>query len=130
MARDNVVVKRLYTDARGYEYALIHLDALVFDFRNPRIPAQDSALESMLQLLSEDPDGMLTLATDIVEQGGTNPAELTNVTRDSSHFVVREGNRRLAVRKILRNPEQIRGHRPDAEVKRWTALSRMAAKKD
>ena len=129
MARDNVVVKRLHTDARGYEYALIHLDALVFDFRNPRIPAQDSALESMLQLLKEDPDGMLTLAADIVEQGGTNPAELANVTRHDDYFVVREGNRRLAVRKILRNPEQLRGHRPDAEVKRWSTLSKAATNK-
>ncbi|ODS52397.1 MAG: hypothetical protein ABS36_17600 [Acidobacteria bacterium SCN 69-37] len=130
MARDNVVVKRLYADSRGYEYALVHLDALVFDFRNPRIPAQDSALESMLQLLNEDPDGMLALAADIVEQGGTNPAELTNVTRDGDHFVVREGNRRLAVRKIFRNPEQLRGHRPDAEVKRWATLSKAATNKD
>jgi hypothetical protein len=130
MARDNVVVKRLYADARGYEYALIHLDALVFDFRNPRIPAQDSALESMLQLLKEDPDGMLTLATDIVDQGGTNPAELANVTRNGDVFVMREGNRRLAVRKIFRNPEQLRGHRPDAEVKRWTTLSKAAASKN
>ena len=65
MARDNVVVKRLYADSRGYEYALVHLDALVFDFRNPRIPAQDSALESMLQLLNEDPDGMLARAAGV-----------------------------------------------------------------
>lgn len=127
MARDQLV-KKLYTDARGYEYALIHLDALVVDFKNPRIPPQESALESMLHLLKEDPESMLNLATDIVAEGGTNPAELLNVTAEGPSFVVREGNRRITVRKILRNPEQLRGHRPDPEFRRWTALSKKAGK--
>lgn len=118
-----------YTDPRGYEYALIELEALVPDFNNPRIPSQDSALESMLRLMSEDADGMYNLATDIVENSGTNPAELTNVTAMNGTFVVREGNRRLTVRKLLRNPEQLKGHVSEAEVKRWKRLSEDARAK-
>jgi len=130
MARQQTVRKLGYKDPRGYEYALIDIGELVPDFNNPRIPSQDSALESILRLLTEDADGMFNLAADIIEHGGTNPAELTNVTPvGDGHFVVREGNRRLAVRKLLRNPEQLKGHLSDSELKRWRTLAQDARSK-
>jgi hypothetical protein len=128
MSSHSYVKKLGYADPRGYEYALIDLDALVPDPQNPRIPIQESALATLLELLRQDADGVFSLATDIVEQRGTNPAELLNVsavTSSSSRplFVVREGNRRVAARKLLRNPEQLKGHVKDAELKRWTQLA-------
>lgn len=133
MPRNPVVRKLAYTDPRGYEYALIDLDALIPDPQNPRIPIQESALATLLELLKQDADGVFNLATDIVEQRGTNPAELLNVSPlpgTSASYVVREGNRRLAARKILRNPEQLRGHVKDAELRRWVTLANSPAAAD
>lgn len=126
MPRNPLVRKLGYTDPRGYEYALIDLDALIPDPQNPRIPIQESSLATLLELLNQDADGVFNLATDIVEQRGTNPAELLNVSAlpgTSASYVVREGNRRVAARKILRNPEQLRGHVKDAELRRWVTLA-------
>ena len=126
MPRNPLVRKLRYTDPRGYEYALVDLDALIPDPQNPRIPIQESALATLLELLKQDADGVFNLASDIVEQRGTNPAELLNITPlpgTSVSYVVREGNRRVAARKILRNPEQLRGHVKDAELRRWVTLA-------
>jgi hypothetical protein len=125
--RSPLVRKLGYTDPRGYEYALIDLDALIPDPQNPRIPIQESALATLLELLKQDAEGLFNLATDIIEQRGTNPAELLNVSpvpgASTALFVVREGNRRVAARKLLRNPEQLRGHVKDAELRRWIGLA-------
>jgi hypothetical protein len=93
----------LYKDPRGYTYALIDLDLLLPDGENPRIPVQESALETVLAMVAQDSDGLYALAKDIVEMHGNNPAELLNVSPRGNFYVVREGNRRLAVRKILKN---------------------------
>lgn len=119
------LVKRLgYTDPRGYDYALIHLDALIPDPKNPRIPLQESAAATILEIVRQDSDGLFKLASDIAALGGTNPAELHNVSQiDSRHYVVREGNRRLVARKLLHDPAFLRGHVSDAELRRWTLLA-------
>lgn len=49
------LVKRLgYTDSRGYDYALIHLDVLLPDPKNPRIPLQESVEATILELVRQD----------------------------------------------------------------------------
>lgn len=48
MASNSLIRKLGYTDPRGYEYALIDLDALIPDPQNPRIPIQESALATLL----------------------------------------------------------------------------------
>src|SRR5215831_32313 len=92
-----------YTDPRGYDYAVVDLDLLIPDSANPRIPVQESTLDTLLALVSQDADGLFALAKDIVEMAGTSPAELFNVSRLGGAFVVREGNRRIAARRLLRN---------------------------
>ena len=125
MARRDRYVRMLdYRDPRGFTYAEVDLDLLIPNAENPRIPIQESALETVLALLQQDPDGLYNLARDIAHMRGTNPAELLNVTRFGGSFVVKEGNRRIAARKILRNPEQLRSHVSDAELERWTRLAR------
>lgn len=125
MAHTQASVRKIgYRDHRGYEYAEVHLDCLVLDPQNPRIDAQESSLETLLALVKEDPDGLFNLAKDIVAMRGTNPGELPNVTPvGDSSFVVREANRRLAARKILKNPELLKGHLPDTEIRRWLKLA-------
>jgi hypothetical protein len=122
--RDRYVRILDYKDPRGYSYAEVDLDLLIPDPENPRIAIQESSLETILALLREDADGMYALARDLVKMRGTNPAELLNVSPFGGSFVVKEGNRRVAVRKLLRNPEQLRGHVSDAELQRWVRLSR------
>jgi hypothetical protein len=122
--RDQYIRILDFKDPRGYTYAEVDLDLLIPDPENPRIPIQESSLETILALVKEDTDGLFNLARDVVKMHGTNPAELLNVKPFGGSFVVKEGNRRVAVRKILRNPEQLRGHVSDAELDRWTRLSR------
>lgn len=112
-----------YTDPRGYEYAVVDLDLLIPDAENPRIPLQESTLDTILALVAEDSDSLYMLAKDIVEQKGTSPSELLNVTRFGGSFIVKEGNRRIAARRLLRNPEQLRGHVSKAELERWRRLA-------
>lgn len=111
-------------DSRGYKYAIVDIDRLVPDPENPRIPGQESALETILALIEEDGEGLLNLARDIVDMKGYNPAELLSVSPlDDELFVVKEGNRRIAARRLLRNPEQLKDHVSGAELARWRALS-------
>lgn len=113
-----------YNDPRGYEYWDVDIDLLVPDPENPRIPPQESSnLEIMLAMFRNNPSGLYRLAEDLAKVG-TNPAELLNVTRLAPRlFLVKEGNRRLTARKLLRNPEQLRDHVSPAELRRWKKLS-------
>jgi hypothetical protein len=113
-----------FEDPRGFTYAEVDLDLLIPDPENPRIAIQESSLDTILALVQEDAEGLFNLARDIVKMHGQNPAELLSVTPLGGSYVVKEGNRRIAVRKILRNPEQLRGHVSEAELARWVKLSR------
>jgi hypothetical protein len=113
-----------YKDPRGYDYAVADLEVLVPDPENPRLPLQSSSLDTILALLGEDPDGLFNLAKDLVNLHGSNPAELLNVTPVDDLLVVKEGNRRLVARKILRNPEQLRDRVGERELDRWKKLSK------
>ena len=79
-----------YTDPRGFEYAVVDLDLLIPDPENPRLPVQESTLDSILALQGQDPDGLFALAKDIVALAGTSPSELLSVSRVGAAFVVRE----------------------------------------
>ncbi len=113
-----------YVDPRGYEYFDVDIDVLVPDPENPRIPPQEFVeIETMLAVYRKKPEGLFKLAEDLAKVG-TNPAELLNVTRLTDRlFVVKEGNRRLTARKILRNPEILRDHVTPSEFRRWQKLS-------
>lgn len=113
-----------YMDERGYEYAVVDIDLLIPNTSNPRIPVKSSLLETVIALLEDDADGLFNLAKDIVELQGTDPGQLLNVSPLDDSFVVMEGNRRTAVRKLLRNPEMLRGQVSDQELTRWQKLSR------
>jgi hypothetical protein len=93
-----------YTDPRGFQYAVVDIDLLIPDSENPRIPAQESELDTVFALLEENAEGLYALAKDIVEMKGTSPTELLNVSPLGNSFVVKEGNRRITARRILRNP--------------------------
>jgi hypothetical protein len=112
-------------DARGYRYAIVPIDSLNPDTGNPRIPPQESGLEAILAIVEEDGAGLLALARNIVKMRGYNPAELLSVTPLSDDkFLVKEGNRRIAARRLLRNPEMLKSHLPANVVAKWHALAK------
>jgi hypothetical protein len=117
-------------DARGYKYATVDIDLLNPDQVNPRIPQQESGLDAILALVQEDHEGLLAMAKDVVEMNGFNPAELLSVSpAGSGRFVVKEGNRRVAARRLLRNPEQLKGHVTQQMLTRWRELASQDAAK-
>lgn len=112
-----------YTDPRGFEYAVVDLSLLVPDNENPRIAPQADSPTALVELLTLHPEEMLELGKDIIEMKGTSPNELVCVERSNGHFVVREGNRRIAARQLLQNPHRVRGRVPDEMYNRWVKLS-------
>lgn len=111
-------------DDRGYKYAIVDIDHLNPDQVNPRIPPQESGLDAILALVEEDHEGLLTMAKDVVGMKGFNPAELLSVSPlGNDRFVVKEGNRRIAARRLLLNPEQLKGHVSAPMIARWRALA-------
>lgn len=125
MLKDDSRIRLLdYTDPRGYSYAEVDIDLLVPDPQNPRIPIQESARDTILALVERDSEGLYQLAKDLVAVNGSNPGELPNVTPvNDQYFLVKEGNRRIAARKLLLNPEILRDVIPPTDLKKWIRLS-------
>ncbi len=102
------------------------LTSLRLDGENPRLEAiADSNRDALRSLLTIQKDKVLALAADIVEFGAVNPAERIIATpdpRDSGHYFVIEGNRRVAALQILSNPRLADGILTVGEngkLKRW-----------
>ncbi|MEN1977067.1 hypothetical protein AAHH18_18230, partial [Cellulomonas sp. P4] len=106
----------------------------------PRTGASDSQRAAINALIDEGPGQLLALADDILTQEMLNPAESPIAVHEDGHYVVVEGNRRLACLKLLRNPDladdpkvaaqfralAARGTGPD-EVEPWVAADRQSA---
>jgi hypothetical protein len=82
----------------------MHIGSLTLDETNPRLIKRTATLEeAVAALLGDSPEKMLKLARDIC-QHGVNPTELPIVVVENDQNVVVEGNRRLAVLKLLTQP--------------------------
>ena len=110
----------------------VPLAQLKLDAENPRLESfpksQRDALRSMLTLQSEK---LLSLAEDIVEYAGLNPAERIIVTADSTEvgqYVVLEGNRRVAALRLLTNPMLAEGSVSDRVMARLKKLHELFQK--
>ncbi|MGD0464005.1 MAG: hypothetical protein ABSB74_16100 [Tepidisphaeraceae bacterium] len=105
----------------------LSLPDLLIDAQNPRLPqasvGQREALRSLANHLGWK---LVVLAKDII-QHGLNPSDLPLVMAandDLKRYIVVEGNRRLAVLKILENPESIVGATDLAIVQQFRQLSK------
>jgi hypothetical protein len=93
-------------------YKPIDIDNLLLDENNPRltdISDQDDALE---KIIIDQGAKLVNLARDIISMGSTNPSELPIVIPSSDEkdkYIVLEGNRRLAVLRLLCNNNLIAG---------------------
>lgn len=94
------------------EIARIPISNLLVDVSNPRLAdIQSTQTEAIRAIASQQKSKLLTLANDIIEYG-TDPSTLPIVApfeRGSEHYLAYEGNRRIAVLKILENPDIVLG---------------------
>ena len=85
---------------------LYPVSSLLLDLQNPRFRnSVDAERAALREHLATERDKLVALARDIATQGAVNPTDLPVVVREGEHFVVIEGNRRLAALKLLLQPE-------------------------
>ena len=94
------------------EITRIPISNLLIDIKNPRLPdIQASQTEAIRAVASQQKGKLLALANDIIEYG-TDPSTfpiVTSIEKGSDYYIVVEGNRRIAVLKILENPDVLIG---------------------
>jgi hypothetical protein len=83
----------------------VAVSSLLLDIENPRFEPVSSQREAINVLLGEEPQKLVALATDIVEQGQLSPIESALVARLPDGLTVLEGNRRVAALKLLQKPD-------------------------
>jgi hypothetical protein len=86
------------------QYQDIGLADLMLDGQNPRHTATTGQREAIEALFDGEPQKLIELAKDIVEHG-VSPIDTTLVLKRGNSYTVLEGNRRLAVLKLLSNPD-------------------------
>jgi len=103
----------------------ILLENLLIDLQNPRYDPRINQHEAIITIVNEQGSKLLSLAKDIIDEGGLNPSELPMVmpSGDSNTYVVIEGNRRLAALKLLMSPSLLsRLDLPESIAKKYKAL--------
>lgn len=91
------------------EYKKIALSKLLINLENPRFEAVNTEKEALELIATDQPVKLIKLAKDILESN-LNPSDLVQVTPSTTQngkYVVLEGNRRVSILKILKNPKQI-----------------------
>ena len=96
------------TDEHRPEFTYVHPDRLRFDPTNPRFggAGEGKSQDEIQDALEKAPHFALQLIDSFLENGFIDYEPLV-VRHDADHFIVVEGNRRLAaVRHILRRREE------------------------
>jgi len=103
----------------------ISIQRLFIDLQNPRYDSRTNQREALMTIANEQGVKLASLAEDIVNEGGLNPAELPMVmsSGDDNTFIVMEGNRRIAALKLLSSPSLVSSlNLSDSFVKRFKVL--------
>lgn len=85
------------------EYSDINITNLLLNPVNPRHNAVQHQIESISAMVQDQGEKLVALARHIVENG-LNPTEFILVKREGDKWIVREGNRRITVLKLLNEP--------------------------
>lgn len=85
------------------EYKNINITNLLLNPINPRHNAVEHQIESIYAMVKDQEEKLVVLARHIVENG-LNPTEFILVKFDNNQWIVREGNRRITVLKLLNEP--------------------------
>jgi hypothetical protein len=91
----------------GFEKKTLPVGKLLLDVRNPRHEQVASQRDAIAALITGQRQKLVALASDILEFG-MSPIDVLLVIRAGRNYTVLEGNRRLAVLKMLFNPNLAR----------------------
>lgn len=97
----------------------LKIDDLLLDEDNPRIVSVKSQRDALQKIVKDQGEKLVALAQDLIRHG-MSPIETILVTRSKKpkgKYIVLEGNRRVAVLKMLRNPHMLRSLEVPAAVK-------------
>ena len=89
------------------EVKTIDINKLLVNPSNPRFEDVDSENEAIKNIIQDNPDKLIKLASDIVENG-LNPIDLPLVSPHpdkEGYYIVEEGNRRITAIKLLLSPK-------------------------
>ena len=98
----------------------LKIDDLLLDEDNPRIVSVESQRDALQKIVKDQREKLVVLARDLIRHG-MSPIESILVTRSKKpkgKYIVLEGNRRVAVLKMLRNPVMLRSLDVPASIKR------------
>lgn len=86
----------------------ISIEDLLFDLENPRFDGLSDQRSALQEIVANQKEKLVRLANDIVQQG-LNPTERVSVIKadKGKKYIVVEGNRRLAVSKLLCNTARL-----------------------
>jgi hypothetical protein len=103
-----------------FEKKTISVGKLMLDTANPRHEEVASQKEAITALIESERQKLVVLANDILENGAS-PIDRLLVVKDGRNYIVVEGNRRLAVVRILKNPVLAEGTSIESQMKRLAA---------
>ena len=107
-------------------YVPLKIDQILLDEENPRITSIENQRDALVKIIRDQGAKLVVLGADMLKHG-TSPIELILVTKSKSRsgkYVVLEGNRRIAILKILSNPQVLKSLNIDAALaKRLMKLS-------
>ena len=104
----------------------LKIDDLVLDHDNPRIPPAAGQQEALQKVIRDQKTKLVVLAESIIKRG-LNPMDrllVLKLNQTPVRFISLEGNRRIAVFKLLTNPIQMTGLDMPGSMKR--AFERLA----
>jgi hypothetical protein len=102
------------------ETKIIPVGQLMLDVRNPRHEKVRSQKDAIRALIEVERAKLVVLAKDVLKYG-LSPIDRLLVLRSDRNYIVLEGNRRLAVVKILANPSLAEGTSIEGPMKRLAA---------
>ncbi|MXZ41035.1 MAG: hypothetical protein F4Z18_04450, partial [Caldilineaceae bacterium SB0666_bin_21] len=103
----------------------IHVVDLLFDMENPRLADSLSDQLSILQAIASHQGKRLRYLAEDIVKFGLNPSDLFIVmasTTNDNHYIVLEGNRRLAALRALHNPTAVMEAVPSSIFNAFTRL--------
>jgi hypothetical protein len=113
----------------AFETKTIPVGKLMLDTENPRHEKVASQDEAISALIASERQKLVVLASDVLEFG-LSPIDRLLVLKAGRRYTVVEGNRRLAVVKILNNPSLAEGTPIEGQMKRLSGEGPTPAEAD
>jgi len=113
----------------AFEAKTIPVGQLMLDTKNPRHKKVSSQRDAISALIDSQRQKLVVLASDIMEFG-LSPIDRLLVVKSGRNYTVLEGNRRLAVIKMLSNPTLAEGTSIESQIQRLSAKGAIPTQAD